>query len=112
MTFATVLLCFSTFQLFDLIPGVYVCTVHVYVHVHVQVDIDVDADAGVDVDVYVSVHICVNAHVSMYLHVNVYMHVYVYVMLRTTKQNVENPCLGTPTYSLRTLGIVCRSMVQ
>ena len=50
----------------------------------------------------------------MYVHVNVFVYVYVnvYVMLGTTKQNVENACLGTPIFSLHTLGIVWYSMVQ
>ena len=157
MALATVLLCFSTFRLFDVIPAlrdlhedlrhltvrliaaaqtlsnldgyymhvcmyirmymcicvctqvyvymrgcVYVCTMHVYAHVHVQVGMDVDADANidVDVDVYVSVNIYVNVYVN------------VYVLLCATRQNVEDPCLGTPKHSLHTIGRVCCGKVQ
>ena len=51
--------------------------------------------------VHCSVH--VNVHVGVYVQVNVY--VYVSVILRTTKQNVQDLCLGTP-YTLHTIAIV------
>ena len=33
------------------------------------------------------------------LRVNVYVDVYILVILRTTKQNVEDPCFVTPRYT-------------
>ena len=37
---------------------------------------------------------------------------YVFVILRTTKQNVEDPCLGTSTYTLHAIGIAWYNIVQ
>ena len=51
---------------------------------------------------YVVLCLCICACVSV--HVSVTVNVYVYVVFRTTTQNVEDPCLGTPRYTPHTKG--------